>query len=244
MAPQSQLVNFMRIVTFGLVVATLACWMIDSVLALENGTIENNNTTIGVALPPEYQDGSELIVGEKKRSTLAKKGADEYSIDAKENLFLLGVVEQISVDVIVTVFDEEGKKLAEFDGPGRGAEHFQFETKQAGVYKIKVAAFEEESGDYEITLTRIEPVATDPADRVDQLMALYDSPQTPGGVVAVIEGGKLTFARAYGASNLTHGIPFEIDTRTNIGSTSKQFTAYAVLFTNGRFANQSLTMRH
>ena len=60
-------------------------------------------------------------------------------------------------------------------------------------------------------------------------MAPYDNPQTPGGVVAVVEGGRVTFARAYGASNLTYGIPFEINTRTNIGSTSKQFTAYAVL---------------
>lgn len=50
--------------------------------------------------------------------------------------------------MIVTVFDEEGKKLAEFDGPDRGAERFQFETKKAGVYKIKVAAFEKEAGDF------------------------------------------------------------------------------------------------
>lgn len=229
MARHSQRVNFMRIVSFGLVVTTLACWMVDSALALDNGIAKNKNSTVGASLLSSRQDESELTVGDKKHSTLAKKGVDEYSINAKENSFLLGVVEQISVDVIVTVFDGDGKKLAEFDGPGRGAERFQFETKQAGVYKIKVAAFEEETGEYEVTLTRIEPVATDPADRVDQLMAPYDNPKTPGGVVAVIQGGKITFARGYGASNLTHGVPFEIDTRTNIGSTSKQFTAYAIL---------------
>lgn len=41
--------------------------------------------------------------------------------------------------------------------------------------------------------------------------------------------GRTVFQKAYGMANLAYDIPFEVDTRTNIGSTSKQFTAFAVL---------------
>ena len=37
------------------------------------------------------------------------------------------------------------------------------------------------------------------------------------------------FSKAYGTANLAYGIPWEVDTRTNIGSTSKQFTAFAIM---------------
>jgi CubicO group peptidase (beta-lactamase class C family) len=47
--------------------------------------------------------------------------------------------------------------------------------------------------------------------------------------VAIVEGGEVTFARAYGAANLTHDVPFTLETLTNIGSTAKQFTAFGIL---------------
>ena len=49
-----------------------------------------------------------------------------------------------------------------FDGPGRGPERFSGRTTDEGVYTIEVIPFEEETGYYEITLHRVEPVATDP----------------------------------------------------------------------------------
>jgi CubicO group peptidase (beta-lactamase class C family) len=67
-----------------------------------------------------------------------------------------------------------------------------------------------------------------PADRVDRLLADYSGPETPGAVVAVVRNGAVAFQRAYGMANLSHGVPFALDTRTNIGSTSKHFTAFAV----------------
>jgi YD repeat-containing protein len=65
-------------------------------------------------------------------------------------------------------------------------------------------------------------------DRVDRIMADYSGTDTPGAMVAVVRDGRIVFERAYGMANLTHGIPFALDTRTNIGSTSKQFTAFAI----------------
>jgi len=72
--------------------------------------------------------------------------------------------------------------------------------------------------------------ADDPRhEEVDRIMAPYSEPGTPGGVVAIVEGGAVTFARAYGAANLTHDVPFTLETLTNIGSTAKQFTAFGIL---------------
>jgi len=174
-------------------------------------------------------DNPHLSVGDTRHSSFLKNGTHEYLVDAAESSFIFGVIDQLSVDVVVSILDKENKKVATFKSPKRGPQYFQFETKKAGLYKINVTPVEGETGDYEIALHRAEPIATKPADRVDQLMSRYDNPESPGGVVAVVEGGQIIFARAYGASNLTYNIPFEVDTRTNIGSTSKQFTAYAML---------------
>lgn len=76
-----------------------------------------------------------------------------------------------------------------------------------------------------------EPDAREPGseqDRVDRIMADYAGPETPGVVVAVVRDGRVVFQRGYGMANLSHGIPFTPETRTNIGSTSKQFTAFAI----------------
>ena len=46
--------------------------------------------------------------------------------------------------------------------------------------------------------------------------------------MGVIKGGKLAFVKGYGAADLTHGIPFTPETPTNIGSSTKQFTGFAL----------------
>jgi CubicO group peptidase (beta-lactamase class C family) len=62
----------------------------------------------------------------------------------------------------------------------------------------------------------------------DRIMAPYSGDQ-PGGVVLVMRDGEVIFQKAYGLANLQHRVPFTLETRTNIGSTSKQFTAYSIL---------------
>jgi CubicO group peptidase (beta-lactamase class C family) len=67
-----------------------------------------------------------------------------------------------------------------------------------------------------------------PQERVDRIMAAYASPESPGAVVAVVRNGEVVFDRAYGMANLTHQVPLTVDTRGNLASTAKQFTAFAV----------------
>ena len=170
-----------------------------------------------------------LEVGESETATIAAGETQTYTLEVETDTFVFGAADQLTVDLVVTVFDGGGKQIGRFDGPARGPEQFSFTAGAAGEYRVEVTPFEGQSGEYEIAIRLAEPVATDPARRVDQLMIAYDDPRTPGGVVGVMQGGELVFAKAYGSADLTHGIPFGVDTPTNIGSTSKQFMAYGIL---------------
>ena len=67
------------------------------------------------------------------------------------------------------------------------------------------------------------------AARVARVFAAYDRPDSPGCTVGVIEHGAFVHVRGYGMANLEHGVPLGPRTVFDIGSTSKQFTAAAVV---------------
>jgi CubicO group peptidase (beta-lactamase class C family) len=185
-----------------------------------------------IALPAFAQDAPAptlVQLGETYADSLGSDDRHAFALELEAGYFVLGSVNQITVDVVVRILDPAGEEVRELDGPARGKELFQFTTKTAGRYRFEVTPFEEETGLYEFTLGRVEPEAKTPEGKVDQLMAAYSEPHTPGGVVAVARDGELEFARAYGMANLTHDVPMSVDTRNNIGSTSKQFTAFAIL---------------
>ena len=68
----------------------------------------------------------------------------------------------------------------------------------------------------------------DPAAEAKRLVEKFEGTDTPGGVITVMRDGQIIFTHAFGMANLTHAIPFQTTTPTNIGSTSKQFTAFAI----------------
>ena len=176
--------------------------------------------------------GTELEVGRTVQGTLAAGDTARYAIEAGENDFVLGEVNQISVDVTARVLDPEGTQVGRFGGLGRGVERFGGRTSGAGIHTLElfVAGDDAEAGGrYEITLLRHEPVATDPEELADQIMSRFDGPHSPGGAVRAWRDGRTLFSKTYGMANLAYGLPFEEDTRTNIGSTSKQFTAFAIM---------------
>ena len=184
--------------------------------------------TLAFATDLAAQDQS-LRTGESLRASLESGDTVRYVLATESDYLVRGVVDQISVDVVLRILRPDGRAVRTIDGPAVGPERFQFETDVDGNYRIEVIGFEDAAGDYVITLDLLEPVATDPESLVDQLMSAYDGEDSPGAVVSVWRDGETVFSKAYGMANLTYGIPFEVDTRTNIGSTSKQFTAFAVM---------------
>jgi CubicO group peptidase (beta-lactamase class C family) len=180
-------------------------------------------------IPGLAQESRAIAVGESISGSLEGDSNHRYTLDLRDGTFVYGEVDQISLDVVVTVFDAEGEQVRAFDNPARGPEPFQFETESAGTFVVEVTPFEEGEGDYAIRVLRVEPVATDPAGRVDQMMVPFSGDGTPGVVVGVVQDGELSFARAYGMANLDHGVPFDVGTISNIGSVTKQFTAMGLL---------------
>lgn len=182
-----------------------------------------------LAAPLAAQEARPISQGQTLSSTLASDSEHDYTISLAADWFAYGDVDQIDVDVVVTVLGPDGEPVARFDGPSRGPESFQFSTEDEGEHTIRVTPFENQEGDYQITLTLTEPVASDPAKRVDQLLVRYRGYDTPGAVVGVVKEGEVVLEKAYGMANLEYGVPHRVDTPTNIGSVTKQFTAMAVL---------------
>ncbi len=170
-----------------------------------------------------------LMPGRAIQGSLARGDTARYQVVLDSNSFVRAKVDQVAVDGVVRVLAPGGRPILTVDGPARGEEWFQFEAVAPGAYQVQVIPFEEETGAYAITLVRREPLATDPRRLVDQLLAPWDRTNGPGAAVAVWRGGRTLFAKAYGMADLTFGVPFTVNTPTNIGSTSKQFTAFAVL---------------
>lgn len=66
-------------------------------------------------------------------------------------------------------------------------------------------------------------------ERVDAVFAAYDKPDAPGCAVGVYRDGRIDYARGYGLADLERRVPITPRTVFDLGSTSKQFTASAIL---------------
>ncbi len=152
-----------------------------------------------------------------------------HAFELEADVFFLAEVDQISNDFTVTVTGPDGETLREVDGRTGGIETIVFETEAAGAHEIEIAANDGEVGEFTFSVLRSEPVATDPAARLDQLLSPWDGDDRPGAIAAVIEGGDVALVHTVGMANLSHGIPWHRGTISNIGSVTKQFTAMGML---------------
>jgi CubicO group peptidase (beta-lactamase class C family) len=68
-----------------------------------------------------------------------------------------------------------------------------------------------------------------PDKMADALFSQVISNDTPGMAVLVAQNGKVLFKKGYGRADVAHGAGFAPDTKSRIGSITKQFTASAIL---------------
>ena len=64
--------------------------------------------------------------------------------------------------------------------------------------------------------------------QVDRVFAAYDRTDSPGCALGIYRDGRIAYARGYGMANLELGIAITPATFFDIGSTSKQLTAFAI----------------
>ncbi|MBL8962192.1 MAG: beta-lactamase family protein, partial [Gemmatimonadetes bacterium] len=170
-----------------------------------------------------------LTVGRTVRATQARGDTTRYPVDADSGVILRLEVDQVSTNVLVRVLGPKKTPLRGVNAAPRGPERLQVETIEKGTHQVEVIPVDSSSGEYTITLVAREPLSSDPRKLVDQLLAPWDRRDGPGAAVAVWRGGRTLLAKGYGMANLAYDIPFTATTPTNIGSTSKQFTGFAVM---------------
>ncbi len=173
-------------------------------------------------------ENSDLTLGQEIKKTLALHQADTFRLNLPANSFISGHAHQISVDVVVTILGPDKKELAGFDSPARGPENFQFVAKEEGVYKVVVAPYKEFTGEYIMQLNMAEPLATDPAKRIEQVVASMIGEDGPGATVAVARDGKIIYSKGFGHAELEYDAHNTPQTVFHIASVSKQFTAFAI----------------
>jgi CubicO group peptidase (beta-lactamase class C family) len=84
------------------------------------------------------------------------------------------------------------------------------------------------------------------AARAEAYLARLAAADLFSGSVVVVHDGKPIFNRAYGLASRAHGVPNRTDTKFNLGSMNKMFTAVAVaqLAEQGRLAFTDLVGKH
>tara|TARA_B100000575_G_scaffold24614_1_gene16700 strand:- start:230 stop:2230 length:2001 start_codon:yes stop_codon:yes gene_type:complete len=151
-----------------------------------------------------------------------------YTLELKAGQFAWGDLVQYDTDIEVLVKDDEMNRITSSINPTSIDEFFQIETEKDGFIYIHIFSVDSTSGEYDLTIGGVENIAEKPDLRVDQIMKEFDR-NAPGAVVGVYKDGQLLFTKGYGLANLDYDIPYSPETRTNIGSTSKQFTCFGLM---------------
>ena len=69
---------------------------------------------------------------------------------------------------------------------------------------------------------------------IDKLFTPWNQPNTPGCAVGIFKRGEIVYAKGFGIANLENNAPIAPDTKFDIASISKQFTAAAIVVLNQR----------
>jgi CubicO group peptidase (beta-lactamase class C family) len=170
-----------------------------------------------------------LITGTPVSGRVAAKDTARFTLEADSAFVVRLRADQPSGNVALRLLGPRNAVVGAVNATTAGYEELHLVTRERGVHQVQVIAGDSTGGAFTLTLLMNEKLSADAKRRVDQLLAPWNRKDGPGAAVAVWRGGKSVFAKAYGMANLAYDIPFTVATPTNIGSTSKQFTAFAVM---------------
>jgi len=72
------------------------------------------------------------------------------------------------------------------------------------------------------------PLTKEQEAKIDEMFAEYDTIDMPGCAAGVIQNGKFIYKKSFGMANLDYNIPITADSKFDLASTSKQFTAACI----------------
>src|SRR3974377_2330673 len=78
-------------------------------------------------------------------------------------------------------------------------------------------------------LSAAQTVTSSDISKIDQIFSDYAKPDSPGCSLAVSRSGAIAYEHGYGMASLELAVPITPQTVFDIGSTSKQFTAFSIL---------------
>ena len=79
------------------------------------------------------------------------------------------------------------------------------------------------------SFAQIHPIDKNKIEAIDLLFKKWDSPNSPGAAIGIIQNGKMLYSKGYGSANLEHDVPNTSQTAFSIASNSKQFTAACII---------------
>jgi CubicO group peptidase (beta-lactamase class C family) len=155
-----------------------------------------------------------------------------YRVRFKSGQFFFAIVDQRGIDVVLRITGPDGEQVAELDSPNgpEGPEPITLMAPQPGEYRIEVRPFDDghDAGRYAVEVLRHEKAARTHSGKVNQLVAPWDRPDSPGAAVAVTQDGEIVYERGFGSAQLEYEVPITPTTVFHVASVSKQFTAFAV----------------
>lgn len=80
-----------------------------------------------------------------------------------------------------------------------------------------------------LCLNSFSQITKEKIKQIDSLFIPWNKTNHPGGTVLISKNGVIIFSKAYGLASLGYNIPNTLNTRFNIGSLSKQFTAMGIV---------------
>ncbi len=94
---------------------------------------------------PKPQDVKKLEPGKRLSGELAGNQTRSYEITVSAGQFLHVVVEQLGIDVVVVLYDPNGKKVAEIDSPNgtQGPEPLIIVSEASGLYRLEIRSLEQ-----------------------------------------------------------------------------------------------------
>lgn len=170
-----------------------------------------------------------LTTGTPVSGIVSAKDTVRFTFTADSAFIVRLRADQPSGDVALRLMGPKNTVVGAVNATSAGYEELHLVTRERGLHQVQITAGDSTGGAFTLTLLMNEKLSSDAKRRVDQLLAPWNRKDGPGAAVAVWRAGKTVFTKAYGMANLGYDIPFTVTTPTNIGSTSKQFTAFAVM---------------